>query len=190
MRGKKKCSVKVHNGRENREQCRLFISQHATTSCPRNICKFQIRTHPDDPFTYDLQHWGIFMITEAPKGQVYSANNKDKVSLSGDWSMHTREILNPFKSGTLLLLYRLGNITPSTARLCDSVLKNVPCDGKSSARNGEKFTCRTWVKDAVVKLHEARVIKLAKDIGKFLVNMDVPCGYIWLKIHHCRHDRG
>lgn len=43
-------------------------------------------------------------------------------------------------------------------------LTNVPSSGQPSLNTKEEFTCRVWVKDAILALHNAGVIRLAKAI--------------------------
>ncbi|KAJ2986113.1 hypothetical protein NUW58_g5186 [Xylaria curta] len=44
------------------------------------------------------------------------------------------------------------------------VIRNIPADGSPSQRTGEAFTCRIWVKDALMALCEQGVIALPADI--------------------------
>lgn len=50
--------------------------------------------------------------------------------------------------------------------LVEHAINSVPANGSPSGRNGEAFTCRTWVKDALVALHDSGAIVLPTDIGK------------------------
>lgn len=56
------------------------------------------------------------------------------------------------------------------------MLKTVPANGEVSKRTGEAFTCRVWVKDAIVELRERGLIELRRDVGECLFRVCMNCG--------------
>ncbi|KAF7957507.1 hypothetical protein EAE96_003084 [Botrytis aclada] len=66
---------------------------------------------------------------------------------------------------SLVLVFKIGPISSSDR--IDEVLRAVPADGSASLRTAEAFTCRIWMKDALVALHENHVVTLPADIGEF-----------------------
>lgn len=52
------------------------------------------------------------------------------------------------------------------------LIKKVPADGKPSQRTGEAFTCRIWLKDVLMLLHNEGEIVLPKDIGTAMAIID------------------
>ncbi|KAG6181951.1 hypothetical protein E4U10_007122, partial [Claviceps purpurea] len=59
------------------------------------------------------------------------------------------------------------------------VMKDVQADGSPSKRTGESFTCRIWVKDVLVALHDCGEIVLPAIIGR---GMAVKKGLKYAKI--------
>jgi hypothetical protein len=66
---------------------------------------------------------------------------------------------------SLVLVYKIGSVSSQTA--LDQVLHAVPANGSASLRTGETFTCRIWTKDALVALHNNRILTLRANIGGF-----------------------
>jgi hypothetical protein len=64
---------------------------------------------------------------------------------------------------SLVLVQKIGPVSSHSD--LDRVLRSVPADGQASQRTGESFTCRIWLKDALVALHNERVVTLRADIG-------------------------
>jgi hypothetical protein len=68
---------------------------------------------------------------------------------------------------SLYLIYKISSIASIEA--CQAVLDKVnakgPAEGFVSPRTGEEFTCRIWVKDALLALDKAGVIELAMSVG-------------------------
>ncbi|EHK97843.1 hypothetical protein M7I_6340 [Glarea lozoyensis 74030] len=65
-------------------------------------------------------------------------------------------------SMSLVLVYKLGDV--SSPDQVDQVLRSVPADGSPSLRTGEAFTCRIWLKDAIMALDKNQLLKLAAHI--------------------------
>lgn len=112
--------------------------------------------------TDNIKHWGIFIHSQKNSGTFYHAVNR-----AGGWSLEVERTEGIYRSRPLVLLFRLGSVSSSTSTLCDSTLRNVPAKGEPSTRTSEAFTCRIWVKDAVVALHSAKIIVLTKSIGQY-----------------------
>ena len=66
---------------------------------------------------------------------------------------------------SLVLLYKIGSVSSNAA--ADQVLRAVPANGSASLRIGEAFDCLTWVNDALMALHNERIVTLLADIGEF-----------------------
>lgn len=66
---------------------------------------------------------------------------------------------------SLVLVYKIG--IASSQRAVDQVLQTVPADSSASLRTGEAFTCRIWTKDALMALHNNRIVTLTANIGEF-----------------------
>jgi len=65
---------------------------------------------------------------------------------------------------SLVILYKIGSVkSPLEA---DQVLRSLPADGSPSLRTGEEFTCRIWVKDALMALSNNQSLTLKADIGE------------------------
>ena len=106
------------------------------------------------------KHWGIFIHSQNWSGIIYHAVNR-----SGGWFPEIKPTEDIRASQTLVLLLKLAGVSTSSFGLCDSTLRNVPANGTVSARTGEAFTCRIWVKDVTMALHDAKLITLTKSIG-------------------------
>jgi hypothetical protein len=65
---------------------------------------------------------------------------------------------------SLVLVFKIGSVSSQTA--LDQVLQAVPADGSASLRTGEAFTCRIWTKDALVALHDSRIVTLPENIDE------------------------
>lgn len=66
---------------------------------------------------------------------------------------------------SLVLAYKLGSINPSAMRECKHILNNVPYDYPHSPNTGEPFSCRVWVKDALVELQKKGILVLTRDLS-------------------------
>jgi hypothetical protein len=65
---------------------------------------------------------------------------------------------------SLCLVLKLGTVTSQNWVALRTTLANVPSSGQPSLNTNEAFTCRVWVKDAILVLHNAGVIRLAEAI--------------------------
>ena len=105
-------------------------------------------------------HWGIFIPTNTPYGFVWHASNKE-----GGWHLvHKKSDTVPF-SLSLLLARKIGTVNSKTWETCYNTLSLVPCSGQPSSYTGEEFSCRVWVKDAILELQKNKVIDLPEAIS-------------------------
>ncbi|KAF2755837.1 hypothetical protein EJ05DRAFT_539696 [Pseudovirgaria hyperparasitica] len=105
-------------------------------------------------------HWGIFVPTEKPAGEVWHAVNR-----SGGWSLEQKTTTGVPYSQSLCLVFKVGVVSSQTWTTLRTTLGNVPSVGQPSRNTGEAFTCRVWVKDALLALHNANVIQLVQAIA-------------------------
>lgn len=105
-------------------------------------------------------HWGIFVPTEKPKGKVWHAINN-----TGGWTLEFKETDGIPNSKSLCMLYKIGSVTSQNWATLHSTLGQVPGSGQPSLNTHEEFTCRVWVKDALLALHHAHVIHLTGTIA-------------------------
>ncbi|KAJ5413186.1 hypothetical protein N7465_005491 [Penicillium sp. CMV-2018d] len=66
---------------------------------------------------------------------------------------------------SLVLAYKLGSINPSALGACEHILDHVPYDYSHSPNTGEPFSCRIWVKDALVELQKNGILVLPRDFS-------------------------
>jgi len=105
-------------------------------------------------------HWAIFVPTKKPQGQVWHAVNG-----SGGWTMEIEATAAIPTSMSLCLCFKVGTVTSKSWDVFRTTLGSVPGSGQPSPNTQETFTCRVWVKDALVALHKAGVIQLTKAIS-------------------------
>ncbi|QPC72216.1 hypothetical protein HYE68_002968 [Fusarium pseudograminearum] len=101
-------------------------------------------------------HWGIYVTDGQGNSTVHHASNRD-----GPWR-YDAKFVDPADSMTLIAMMKVSDIR--SPDLVEHAIKSVPANGSPSGRNGEAFTCRTWVKDALVALHDCGAIVLPTDI--------------------------
>lgn len=85
-------------------------------------------------------------------------------------------------SRPIVLASKLGFVSSEAA--LDQALRAITDFGPISKRTGEAFSCRTWMKDSIVTLHDRGIVTLPTDIGEFYppnLWLDVPL-MKWLKI--------
>jgi hypothetical protein len=104
-------------------------------------------------------HWSFFIPTDKPHGEVWHATNR-----TGGWFMETKSTPGVPNSISVCVALKLGTFTNENWVTLRSTLSNVPSSGQPSLNTGEAFTCRVWVKDAILALHNASVINLTKPI--------------------------
>ncbi|KAJ8106729.1 hypothetical protein OPT61_g9347 [Boeremia exigua] len=104
-------------------------------------------------------HWGIFIPTNNPQGEVWHAVNR-----SGGWFLENKSTNGTPDPMSLCLVLKLGTVTSEHWAALRSALASVPSSGQPSLNTGEAFSCRVWVRDAVRALHDAGVIQLAKAV--------------------------
>lgn len=68
-------------------------------------------------------------------------------------------------SPSIVLIDRISPLSPQI-KACQ-VLRYVLADGSASLCTGEAFTCRIWMKNAFVILHDSGIVSLGADIGEF-----------------------
>jgi hypothetical protein len=102
----------------------------------------------------DEYHWGL-VITDANTATTgHHVTNR-----AGPW-VYEEKREDPGRSLTLIALIRLSGV----ANHATQVIKDAPASGKPSEKMGEAFSCRTWVKDTLVSLHENGAILLPTDM--------------------------
>ncbi|PWY80247.1 hypothetical protein BO94DRAFT_537125 [Aspergillus sclerotioniger CBS 115572] len=106
-------------------------------------------------------HWGIFIPTNTPAGRIWHATDRE-----GGWKLDPKPSANVPYSMSLVLAYRIGSIDQSTWETCTNILNGVAADGKPSPNTGEAFSCRVWVKDAIIALQNNRIIELKHTISE------------------------
>lgn len=104
-------------------------------------------------------HWSIFITTNKSEGEVWHAVNR-----TGSWLLETESIHGIPSSMGLCLVLKLGTATSQNWDTVRTTLANIPSSGQPSLSTRKTFTCRTWVKDAILAFHNAGVIRLTKDI--------------------------
>lgn len=104
-------------------------------------------------------HWAIFIPTAAPLGTISHAVNR-----SGGWFYEVLETNTIPRSIELCLAIKIGSITSTNFTTLKSVLKDVPANGTPSTHTKEAFTCRVWVKDALIALQNAKLVQLPSSI--------------------------
>ncbi|KAF2469554.1 uncharacterized protein BDR25DRAFT_315166 [Lindgomyces ingoldianus] len=105
-------------------------------------------------------HWGIFVPTNKPQGDVWHAVNR-----TGGWSLEIKTTSGIPTSISLCLCFKVGTVNAETWAKLKDTLQQVPGNGQPSPNTQEAFTCRVWVKDALLALHNAGVIRLTKAIA-------------------------
>jgi len=105
-------------------------------------------------------HWGLYVPTNKPEGDVWHAINR-----SGGWSLETETTSGVPNSESLCLCFKVGTVNSETWNTLKIKLGQVPASGQPSPNTQEAFTCRVWVKDALLALHNAGVICLTKTIA-------------------------
>jgi len=105
-------------------------------------------------------HWGIYVPTNKPQGDVWHAVNR-----SGGWFLETKTTTGVPTSLSLCLCFKVGTVNSQTWNTLKTTLGQVPASGQPSPNTHEAFTCRVWVKDALLALHNAGVIRLTKAIA-------------------------
>ncbi|ENH70861.1 hypothetical protein FOC1_g10003314 [Fusarium oxysporum f. sp. cubense race 1] len=101
-------------------------------------------------------HWGLIVTDNIWRPVLHHATN-----LTRPWKYEERRNESAIDL-TLIVLVKASGV--SNVPRATQIIQSVPVDGKPSRRTGTAFTCRTWVKDALVELHEKGEIFLANDI--------------------------
>ncbi|KAH7214337.1 hypothetical protein BKA60DRAFT_610015 [Fusarium oxysporum] len=101
-------------------------------------------------------HWGLIVTDDIGRPVLHHATN-----LTGPWKYEERRNDSAIDL-TLIVLVKASGV--SNVPRATQIIQSVPADGKPSRRTGAAFTCRIWVKDALVELHETGEIFLADDI--------------------------
>jgi hypothetical protein len=107
-----------------------------------------------------MQHWGIILTDTTATSVLHDASNR-----AGPWTYREKRG-DPAHSLTLIALIRVSDV--SDHPLATHIIQSSPANGNPSRRTGETFTCRIWVKDTLVALHDNGVITLPADIGRFI----------------------
>ena len=104
-------------------------------------------------------YWGIFVPTNNPQGDVWHAVNR-----TGSWNLETITTSGIPDPMSLCLCFKVGTANSQTWDILKTTLGLVPANGQPSPNTHEVFTCRVWVKDALLALHNARVARLTTSI--------------------------
>ncbi|KAF3898145.1 hypothetical protein GTR04_0992 [Trichophyton interdigitale] len=105
-------------------------------------------------------HWGIFIPTKTPDGHLWHATNRE-----GGWKLDQRPSENVPYSMSLVLAHKIGAVNNTNWQTCIDTLNGIPAGPHPSPNTGETFSCRTWVKDAIIALEKAGIISLDGDIS-------------------------
>lgn len=119
--------------------------------------------------TDHAKHWGLILVDSHGVPVLHHASNR-----IGPWAVEERKA-DPDRSISLIAVILVDRVKRHS-RTTD-IIRSIPADGSPSQRTGESFTCRTWVKDVLVALHEYEEIMLPTDIGKFSISGNVI--YVW-----------
>ncbi|KAG6065724.1 hypothetical protein E4U32_006994 [Claviceps aff. humidiphila group G2b] len=103
-------------------------------------------------------HWGLTITDPHTNAVLHHASNRN-----GPW-MYEERIAKPDQSMSLIVLILIGKVK-NHARVME-LIKGVPADGTPSQRTGVPFSCRIWVKDVLVSLHESGEIVLPGTIDE------------------------
>ncbi|KAG6177889.1 hypothetical protein E4U10_008375 [Claviceps purpurea] len=106
----------------------------------------------------ETYHWGLILTDPGMNAAFHHANN-----LYGPWK-YEEKVAKPDQSTSLIVLVLVGK-TKNHSRILE-VIRGIPADGNPSMRTGESFTCRIWVKDVLVSLHERGEIVLPGTIDE------------------------
>ncbi|KAH7240721.1 uncharacterized protein BKA55DRAFT_575654 [Fusarium redolens] len=101
-------------------------------------------------------HWGLIITDHSGRPVLHHASN-----LEGPWKYEEKQG-NSAIDLAMIVIAKVASVTSETR--ATQVVQSVPADGEPSQRTGETFTCRIWVKDALVKLHDSAAIFLPNDI--------------------------
>ncbi|KAF2875039.1 hypothetical protein BDV95DRAFT_306668 [Massariosphaeria phaeospora] len=105
-------------------------------------------------------HWGIYVPTNKPQGDVWHAVNR-----TGGWSVEIKTTSGVPSSLSLCLCFKVGTVNSQNSSVLRATLRQVPGSGQPSPNTQELFSCRVWVKDALLALHNAGVIRLTMAIA-------------------------
>lgn len=101
-------------------------------------------------------HWGIYIPTKPPDGQVWHATNRE-----GGWKLERKNSANVPFSMSLVVAYKIGSVSPSDWESCQDILSGVAADGRPSPNTGEESDCQTWAMDAIMALESNKIVTLA-----------------------------
>lgn len=104
-------------------------------------------------------HWGLFVPTNKPYGEVYHAVNR-----TGSWSLEILTANRIPNDMSLCLCYKVGMVIGQNWQRFGDTLKEVAASGHPSPNTGEAFSCRVWLKDALTALNNVDIIHLTKDV--------------------------
>ncbi|KAG6072095.1 hypothetical protein E4U33_003376 [Claviceps sp. LM78 group G4] len=104
------------------------------------------------------KHWGLILTDPVMNAAFHHVNN-----LYGPWK-YEKKVAKPDQSKTLIVLVLVGKAKNHSQIM--EVIRGTPADGSPSKRTGESFTCRIWVKDVLVSLHERGEIVLPGTIDE------------------------
>ncbi|KAI5777812.1 hypothetical protein EDC01DRAFT_635480 [Geopyxis carbonaria] len=108
-------------------------------------------------------HWGFFVPTSKPSGESWHANNP---SAPNEWTLFYTKTDGIPNAAALCLAFKIGAVDSNGNGFekLRAVLGAVPTSGEPSPNTNEAFGCRVWVKDALVALDKAGVVRLTKSV--------------------------
>lgn len=106
-------------------------------------------------------HWLIYIPTHAPTGNIWHATNR-----TGGWHLEAKSVADVHEPMSFCLAYRIGRIEPNDWSKVNEILLKVDASGEPSPDTSEKFSCRIWVKDAVMSLQQEGFVAGDKSVGE------------------------
>ncbi|KID88394.1 hypothetical protein MAJ_11067, partial [Metarhizium majus ARSEF 297] len=101
-------------------------------------------------------HWGLILTDSHKNPVLYHATNRN-----GPWTFEARKA-KPDQSMSLIVLILVDKVKSHSRT--KEIIESIPADGSPSQRTGEFFTCRIWIKDVLIALHDYGEITLPTDI--------------------------
>ncbi|EGD95797.1 hypothetical protein TESG_03263 [Trichophyton tonsurans CBS 112818] len=118
-------------------------------------------------------HWGIFIPTNTPDGHLWHATDRER-----GWKLDQRPSKNVPYSLSLVLAHKIGAVNNTNWQTCIDTLNGIPAGPHPSPNTGETFSCRIWVKDAIIALEKNGIITLNKSIARIEeALLDAAAGY-------------
>ncbi|OAL54479.1 hypothetical protein IQ07DRAFT_583769 [Pyrenochaeta sp. DS3sAY3a] len=104
-------------------------------------------------------HWLIYMPKHASTGNIWHATNR-----TGGWHLEAKSISDVHEPMSFCLAYKIGSIEPKDWSKVNEILLNVDASGDLSPDSSEKFSCRIWAKNAMVRLQQEGFVEGDKSV--------------------------